>query len=394
MWPLRDQTAIVGIGHTEYRKRGGMDRSEFQIACEAIINAVDDAGLRLDEVDGLVTYEIDHNPPMRVAQALGLERIRYADLFPGGGNSAAGVAHHAAMAVYAGSAEVVVCYRSICQGETGRYGTGGARGGAGGRVAGDGAFTVPFGIMSPAQGYALQARRHMAMYGTTSEQFGAISVASYKHGERNANAVMRGTNLTLEDHQNSRMIADPYHLFDCCQESDGAAALVVTSTERAHALKQPPVLIAGASDGASRDAMYMDATKRTPRGWVTSGLGEVAADLYKRAGVGPNEIDVAQFYENFTGQVLMAIEDLGFAKKGEGGAFVEGGRLEWPDGDLPVNTSGGNLSEGYIHGLNLLLEGVRQVRGTSDCQVENVEHSLVVAGPSAPPNSAIILRKA
>ena len=392
MWPMRDQTAIAGIGQTEFTKRGGIARSEFQVACEAVVNAVADAGLRLQDVDGFVTYEGDHNPPAAVAQALGIPTLRFLNLYPGGGNSAAGIVHNAAMGVFSGTAEVVVCYRSICQGQGTRFGTGQSRGAFSARVGGSQAFTAPFGVLSPAQGYAFEARRHMHEFGTTSEQFGAISVASYKHGERNPNAVMRGTNLTLEDHQNSRMIADPYHLFDCCQESDGAAALVVTSTERAHALKQPPVLIAGAAQGASFEA-GQDRHSRTARGWTSAGLSDTASDLYRRAGVGSQDIDVAQFYENFTGQVLMAIEDLGFCKKGEGGAFVEGGTIEWPDGDLPINTSGGNLAEGYIHGLNLVLEAARQIRGTSTAQVEGAEHSLVVAGPSAAPSSALILRR-
>ncbi len=392
MWPMRDQTAVVGIGQTEYTKRGGIVRSEFQVACEAVVNAVADAGLRVQDIDGLVTYEGDNNPPAAVAQALGIPTVRFMNLYPGGGNSAAGVVHNAAMAVYSGTAEVVVSYRSICQGQTGRFGSGQSRGAFGERVGGARAFTAPFGVLSPAQGYAFEARRHMHEFGTTSEQLGAIAVASYKHAEENPQAVMRGTRLTLEDHQNSRMIVDPYHLFDCCQESDGACALVTTSAERARSLPQPLVLIAGAAQGASFEA-GSDRHSRSARGWTSAGLSDIAADLYKRAGVGPGEIDVAQFYENFTGQVLMAIEDLGFCRKGEGGAFVEGGTIEWPDGDLPINTSGGNLAEGYIHGLNLVLEAVRQARGTSTAQVEGAEHSLVVSGPSATPSSALILRR-
>jgi acetyl-CoA acetyltransferase len=230
------------------------------------------------------------------------------------------------------------------------------------------------------------------MYGTKSEHFGAIAVASYQHAQRNPRAVMYGRPLTLEAHQQSRMIADPYRLFDCCQESDGACAFVIVSTERAQSLRHAPVLIAGsamgmgAGDGPDRSA-------RPHHLWTEAGLTGVASTVFERAGIGPEDVDVAQFYENFTGQVLMALEDFGFCPRGEGGPFVEDGTLEWPNGRLPTNTSGGNLAEAYIHGLSLVLEGVRQLRGQSTAQVEGAEHCLVVAGPSAPPSSAAILRR-
>ena len=397
-WPLQDRTSIVGIGETEYWKAGGATRTEFELACEAVRRAVEDAGLSLSDVDGLSVYSGERSDPAEVAQALGLRDLRYVSLYPGGGNSACAVVHHAAIAVGAGSADVVVCYRSICQGQFGRFGrarvgAGTARGPVGSSVGGRQAFTMPVGLMSAAQSYALEARRHMYEYGTTSEHFGMISVACYAHAQRNPRAVMHGRPLTLEDHQRSRMIADPYHLFDCCQESDGACAVVVTGSERARDLRRRPVLIAGAAEGlASGDGG--DRFRRPPDLWTSAGLAGIARDLYDRAGVGPADIDVAQLYENFTGQVLMTIEDFGFCGKGEGGPFVEGGTLEWPHGDLPVNTAGGNLAEAYIHGLSLVNEGVRQLRGESTAQVEGAEHCLVVAGPSAPPSSALILRRA
>jgi acetyl-CoA acetyltransferase len=396
-WPLRDRTSIAGIGETRYWKAGGADRSEFELACEAVRRAVEDAGLSLADVDGLSVYSGERSEPTDVAQALGLSALRYVSLYPGGGNSACAVVHHAALAVAAGSADVVVCYRSICQGQFGRFGrarvgSGTARGPVGSTVAGRQAFSMPAGLMSAAQSYALEARRHMFEYGTRSEHFGMISVACYAHAQRNPRAVMYGRPLTLEDHQRSRVIADPYHLFDCCQESDGACAVVVTTSERARDLRRRPVLIAGAAEGlAPGDGG--DRFRRPPELWTSAGLAGVAHDLYARAGIGPADIDVAQLYENFTGQVLMTIEDFDFCKKGEGGPFVEGGRLEWPNGGLPINTAGGNLAEAYIHGLSLVNEAVRQLRGDSTAQVDGAEHCLVVAGPSAPPSSALILRR-
>lgn len=396
-WPMRDRTAIAGIGETEYTRAGRATRTEFELACEAIVAAVADAGLTLADVDGLCTYSGDRNTPADVAQALGLGDLRYVGLAPGGGNAAAATIHDASMAVHSESAGVVVCYRSLCQGQFGRLGQ--ARDGrgqsaspVGATIGGRDQFHMPFGLMSPVQRYALDARRHMHRYGTRSEHFGAVSVASYGHAQRNPRAVMYGRPLTMEDHQSSRMIADPYRLYDCCQESDGACALVVTSAERARDLPTPPALIAGAAQGmAAGDGL--DRWARPDDLWTSAGMVTTARDLYARAGIGPDEIDVAQLYENFTGQVLMTIEDFGFCPRGESGPFVEDGRLEWPDGGLPTNTSGGNLAEAYIHGLSLVVEGVRQIRGTSTAQVDGAEHCLVVAGPTAPPSSALILRR-
>jgi acetyl-CoA acetyltransferase len=397
-WPLRDRTSIVGIGETRYWKAGGADQTEFELACLAVRRAVEDAGLSLADVDGLSVYSGERSEPTDVAQALGLGALRYVSLYPGGGNSACAIVHHAALAVAAGTANAVVCYRSICQGQFGRFGkartgSGAARGPVGSSIGGRQAFAMPAGLMSAAQSYALEARRHMFEFGTRSEHFGMISVACYAHAQRNPRAVMRGRPLSLEDHQKSRMIADPYRLFDCCQESDGACAVVVTTTERARDLRRRPVLIAAAAEGlAPGDGG--DRFRRPSELWTSAGLKETARDLWARAGIGPAEIDVAQLYENFTGQVLMTIEDFGFCAKGEGGPFVEGGTLEWPSGRLPINTAGGNLAEAYIHGLSLVNEGVRQLRGESTAQVADAEHCLVVAGPSAPPSSALILRRA
>ena len=186
------------------------------------------------------------------------------------------------------------------------------------------------------------------------------------------------------------MIADPYRLYDCCLESDGACAIVVTTAERARDLRRKPVFIKAAAQGHDyRDGL--DYHARNDETWVSGGFSGIARDLYARAGLGPSDIDVAQIYENFTGQVLMAIEDFGFCERGEGGAFVESGRIQWPDGVLPLNTGGGNLAEGYIHGFEIVIEGVRQMRGDSTCQVTDAQTCLIAAAPGAPPNSALIL---
>lgn len=397
-WALRDKTAIAGIGQTRYTKRGGTAQTELECACEAIRNAVADAGLELADVDGLATYMSERSTMQDVAQTLGLGPLRFTNLFPGGGNSAAGIVGNAAMAVGTGTAECVIAYRSVCQGQQPRFGqakTGTGSGAApiGRTSVGQYAFTHPFGQMSPAQMYALDARRHMAEYGTKNEDFGRIALASYANAQRNPGAVMYGRPLTMETYLAARMIADPYRLFDCCQESDGACAVLVTNADRARDLKQAPVLIAGAAQGMEKGD-GTDKMRRPDHLWTSAGMTTIAKDVFARAGIGPADIQVAQFYENFTGQVLMAIEDFGFCQRGEGGAFVQSGAIDWPNGRVPINTSGGNLAEAYIHGLSLVVEGVRQVRGVSTSQVKNVEHCLVAAGPTAPPSSALILRRA
>jgi len=237
--------------------------------------------------------------------------------------------------------------------------------------------------------YALAIRRHMALYGTTSEQLGRVAVASYDNAQRNPRAVMHGRPITLADHQASRMIADPYRLYDCCQESDGACAIVLTRVERARDAPHDLVTIAGAAHAMERDH---GVDMRPPQLWAEGGLERAARTLYRRAGLGPQDVDVAQLYDAFSGNVLMHLEDFGFCARGQSGPFVESGGIDWPDGRLPVNTSGGNLAEGYLHGFNLVLEGVRQMRGASTSQVAGAEIGLVVSA-IGPYSGGLILRR-
>ena len=386
-WLPRDKVCIVGIGESVYYRWGKSPDSEFKLALQAITAAIDDAGLRVEDIDGFCAFANDRNEPILLASALGVSRIRFTNMFwGGGGGGGSGAVMNAVLALATGSANYVVAYRGLAQGQFGRIG----QSRAGGAVDGQAAFAAPFGLMVPAQNYALRIRRHMHLYGTTSRHLGAISVACYKHAQRNPRAVMYGRPITIEDHQNSRIIADPFHLYDCCQENDGAAAVVLTTPERARDLKQRPVYVRAASQGTgfrpAGGAHNID-------NYATAGFVEVAKDLWERADLTPKDVDVAQIYENFTGQTLMSIEDHGFCKRGEGGPFVEGGRLEWPNGELPINTSGGNLAEAYIHGFELVNEAVRQMRGTSTCQVEGAEVCLVASGPGASPFSDMIVRR-
>ncbi|MAG34081.1 MAG: lipid-transfer protein [Deltaproteobacteria bacterium] len=387
-WSLRDRFAIVGIGETRYTRAGRASRPEFTLACEAVSKALDDAGLRTGDVDGLCSYSYEHSDPLTLAQALGLEHLSFAALYPGGGNAATGIVHHALAGLEAGEADVVVCYRSICQGQFGRYGQS-LQDPIEQAQSGWRNFASPFGLFTAAQMYALAARRHMALYGTTSEQFGHVAVASYDNAQRNPRAVMYGKPITLADHQASRMISDPYRLFDCCQESDGAAAIVVTRVERARSCPHQVVSIAGAAHAMER---LHGLDNRPAQLWAEGGLAASAAELYRRAGISAEEIDVAQLYDAFTGNVIMHLEDFGFCARGEGGPFVESGAIDWPRGSLPVNTAGGNLAEAYIHGFSHVLEAVRQMRGTSTSQVAGAEHGLVVSAIGAY-SGGLILRR-
>ena len=390
-WELRDKACIVGIGETEYKRWGQiMDRSEFQLGCEAILKALDDAGLTTADLDGFCSYSMDRNTGSSLAAALGIPQLRFSNMvWEGGGGGGAASIMNAAMAVASGTANVVVAFRALCQGQSGRFGQSRAAGVVSG-TGGQGEFTIPFGLMNPPSNYAMRARRYMYEYGITSRQFGHISVAAYKHAQRNPRAVMYGRPLTIEDHQSSRIIVDPLHLYDCCQENDGAAAVVITTAERARDLKQRPVYIMGAAQGSGfRSGVFAGSRPD----FVSASFTTVARDLYARAGVNPKDIDVAQIYENFTPMTMMSIEEHGFCKRGEGGAFVENGRIEWPDGELPINTSGGNLAEAYIHGFELYTECVRQMRGTSTCQVEGAEIGLCAAGPATEYVSDVIMRR-
>ncbi len=387
-WP-KDKVCIVGVGETEYTSWGQIKRSTFNLCCEAILKAIDDAGLKVTDIDGMSTYANDIDDPMTLCSALGMPHLRFMNMVNGGGGGGGSAAvMNALMAVACGAANYVVCYRSLAQGQTGRYGT--FRGAA--TLGGAAAFSSIYGTMTPAQNYALHARRHMHQYGTLSRHFSNISVACYKHAQRNPRAVAYGHPITVEDAENSRFIADPIRLYHCCRETDGSAAIVVTSAERARDMKHRPVYIMAAAQGTGRN--WVASGFNCPADeFPTSNFEGVARDLYARAGITPKDVDVAQVYENFVTYTLMSIENHGFCKRGEGGPFTEGGRLEWPDGELPVNTSGGNTAEAYTHGFELVTEATRQMRGTSTCQVENAEICLVVSGPGVSPVSDMIVRR-
>jgi len=382
---IRDRTAIAGIGTTEYVRDIGC--SELETALDAIHMALDEAGLAPRDVDAIFKVETpgeDSNSELEIARNLGAGPLRCWGGFGYGGGAACAPVVHAAMAVATGMASVAVAVRARNRGSGGRPW---AKTSA--RVAGLYAFEAPYGLVSPAQQIALMARRYLHEFGATPEDFARVAVLQRENASRNPRAFFQDP-ITVDDVLNSRLIADPLHLLDCSLETDGACAVVVTSAERARDLKQPAVLISGVSQGMParhymmNGLLYQDDPFDMPS-------KHAASDVYRSAGMGPEEIDVAQFYDVFSPMVLWQLEAYGFCKPGEAAAFVREGRASWPDGDLPVNTHGGSLSEAYVHGFNHILEGVRQVRATSTCQVEGANVALVAAA-AVVPSSALILR--
>jgi acetyl-CoA acetyltransferase len=383
---IKGKVAVIGVGESRYYKRGGSPYSEFRLALQAILAAAEDAGLDPREIDGWATYAGDRNEPLRLAAALGTKQITFSNMFTpsGGGGGCAGAVGNGAAAIVAGYSKYVVVYRSLAQGQFGRFGQ--ARPAA--SVQGVQAYTQPYGVFTPAQWIALRTRRFMHDHGIRQDALGAIARASYFHAQRNPRAVMYGRPLSEEDYHNSRWIAEPFHLYDCCQENDGAAAVILTAADRARDFQQKPAYILAAAQG-SESAYHLVMPTGEPYG--SSNFRTLAPRLFAMAGLEPKDVEVAQVYENFTGGTLMSIVEHGFCAPEEVNDFCTFENLTWPNGKLPLNTSGGNLAECYTHGFELVTEAVRQVRGTSTCQVPDVRVSFVGAGPAAAPVSDLLL---
>jgi acetyl-CoA acetyltransferase len=383
---IKDKVAIVGIGETTYYKRGGAPVSEFQLVLEAILKAAEDAGINVRDIDGFASYSMDRNDPPRLQAALGLPDLSFSNMFwGGGGGGGSGAVANASAALVAGYSKYVVVYRGLAQGQFGRFG----QSGAGGKVGFPGSYTAPYGLMSPAQMFAMRVRRFMHEHNVSQAPMRAISLASYHHAQSNPRAVMYGRPLSEQDYDNSRWIVEPFHLFDCCQENDGAAAVILTTSERARDTKQKPAYLLAASQGS--DYRQAAGAHNAPD-YATSNFKTVAKRLYAMAGIEPKDVDVVQSYENFTGGVMMSLVEHGFCKPDETEEFMTLENFKAPTGRLPINTSGGNLAECYMHGLELITEAVRQVRGTSTAQVPDVKVSMVCSGPMVQPVSSLVLR--
>ena len=383
---LRDRAAIVGIGATEFSKQSG--RSELSLAVEAVLAALADAGIGAEEVDGLTTYTMDHNAEIDVFRNIGGKDLRFFSRVHYGGGAACAPVMQAAMAVATGIAEVVVCYRAMNARSLYRLGSGTPPPSVTPAEASQFQWYMPFGMVTPASWVAIAAQRYMHDYGATSEDFGRVTVACRKHAANNPRAWFHGMPITLEEHQASRWIVEPLRLLDCCQESDGAVALVVTSAERAGHLKQKPAVIRAAGQSATEGQWMMTSYYR-PSIATLPEVNALAQRLYAEARIGPKDIQTAVLYDHFSPYVLTQLEEFGFCGRGEARHFVKDGNIEI-GGSLPVNTHGGQLGEAYIHGLNGVSEGVRQIRGTSVNQVKGVEHVLVTAGTGVPTSGLIL----
>ena len=370
---MRGRACIVGIGETRYARDKTWSPTTLALNLDAAARAIEDAGLHARDIDGLMPFPGLSNAE-EIAANLGLEEVAFASTVHMGGASPVASLLHASLAVTSGAAKHVLL-------PAGWAGYSGARARQtvsteaasmpGGGIARD--YYIPYGLTAPPQWYALLARRHMAEFGTRAEQLGAIALAMRKHAQANPNAVMRGRPMTLEDYLASPMIADPYRLLDCCLETDGGAAVIVTSHERARDLARRPVHILGVAAGQPYPADEIVSRKDLFR----IGLTSAAPRAFAAAGVRPSDADFAQIYDCFTFEVVQQLEEAGFCKRGEGGAFVENGRIEL-GGELPVNTHGGLLSEAHVVGMSHLVEAVKQLRGEAgERQVAGAELGVV-----------------
>jgi len=392
---MKDKTAIVGVGSTPYYKRGeSLPQTPIEMACKAILAACDDAGLSVKDVDGFAYYSGGFDTAL-IAQILGIPEVRFTATTTGGGGGAAGSVGLAAAAVVSGHAEVVVSLMTLQQTPNARLGAAFASKspGAYSRPATSEAdFAVPSGLFAPGQMFAMLAQRHMHLYGTRREAFAEVAISTRE------NAIKRPTSrftesLTLDQYFAARMVSDPLCLYDYTQENDGACAVITISAERARDLRKPPAyIVSGGHGGAGRWGQAISWMNMPEEYFASSGHRPIARDVYARAGVTPDDIDVALLYDHFTPMVIMQLEDYGFAPIGEGGPFVEGGNIRL-GGKIPVNTHGGNLSEAYIIGMTHVREAVEQLRGEAVNQVKDCEFALVTGGPASIPVSALILRR-
>jgi len=382
---LHNRAAIVGIGQTEFSKSSG--RSELQLACEAVRAALDDAHLSPSDVDGMTTFTMDTSDEIEVARAVGIGDLTFFSRIPHGGGAAIGVIQQAVMAVATGVAETVVVYRAFNERSGRRYSIGVADT----LVTADAihwSWYMPFGLLTPASWVAMYTQRYMHEYGCKSTDLAQVAVSTRKHAVNNPAAFFYGKPLTVAEHQASRLIVDPLRLFDCCQESDGGCAQVVTTVERARELGANAAVVRGVGQAAGADQENMTSFYRPSISYLPE-MDLVAKQVYAMSGTRPADVDAAIIYDAFTPVVMWQLESFGFCGRGEAKDFVGDGNLE-VGGRLPCNTHGGQLSEAYIHGMNGVNEGVRLIRGASLNQPAKNDHVLVTAGVGVPTSGMIL----
>lgn len=373
----RPRVACVGAGVTEFARHGASAKPERRLLLQAIVAACDDAGIDPRDIDGFSTYGHDLNEAPQLVEPLGCRELRWSTLVHGGGGGGSAPAIAAAeAAIVSGQAEVMVVYRAI----TGRVSN--VMG-----AAHYGPHHLPHGVIAPAQSCALRTTRMLEAAGVPRSALRAVVLADYHHAQNNPNARAYGQPLSEEDYETSRFIAEPYRLYDCSRENDVAAALILTSAERARDTRKPVPVLASAQ-GA-------------PAGWgenlhndldyLSAGFKPIAARLWSQSGLGPSDVDVVQLYDNFSGPAVAALIDHGFCSFEEAGDFFTVENLTAPRGRLPINTSGGLLAEGNAHGMNTALEGLRQMRNESVNLVPGARACLVTSGPQAPVVGSVLL---
>jgi acetyl-CoA acetyltransferase len=392
---LRD-VAIVGIGATPYYKRGAsVPKTTTELACEAILAACEDAGVSVTDIDGFAYYSgasAGYTEKMDTAdfvEILGIPEVRFTAALTSGGGGSAGAIGLARAAIVAGDARVVVTVMALQQSNQ-RLGT------VFSAIPPDpvNSFLQPSGLFGPGQLMSVLARRHMHLYGTRREAFAEVALSTRANAANRPKALHREP-LTLEDYFNARMVAEPLCLYDFCQETDGAVAVITTGMGMARDLRQKPVPVVAAAHGGVREWGRAFAWMGMPDEYfASSGNKPIADRLYRQADITAADIDVALLYDHFTPMVVMQLEDYGFCEKGNGGPFVESGAIRYDGGTIPVNTHGGQLSEAYIIGMTHIMEGVEQMRGTAINQVADAELALVTGGPASLPVSGLILGRA
>lgn len=377
---LASRTAVVGVGVRQY-KRGAAPMSEQGVLTRAIVDACEDAGLAPEEVDGFVSYGDDKNEPVRLMPDLGTRELTWsAQVLGGGGGGLAGAFGLAAAAIISGQAQVVAVFRALVQDNSGRLSSAVMAHHLNDHI-------TSVGLVAPAVECAMRAQRMLEFHGVPRQCMEDLVRASYYHGSRNPKAVAHGRELDLDEYRNARVIAEPFHLYDCSRESDGAGVLLLTSAERARDLKQKPIYLKGVAQGAGRgwgDLLQND------KDYASAGFESVARRLWAQTGLTPADIDVVQLYENFSAQGIASLIDHGFCSYENVADVLRYENLIAPTGKLPINTGGGNLAQGFIHGIGIAVEAVEQLRGTSANPVPNARHCLVAGGPGAPTVSSAI----
>ena len=381
---IKDRTAIVGIGQTVFGK--GLPDSELSLACQAVSMAIDDAGLKPTDVDGLVMFSMENGREVEVARNVGLGDVTYFGEIGYGGGAGCGTVGHAAMAVATGQCQVAVAWRARKRSAKGSR----PWANVDQRLTGANQWSRTFGLLRPVDEIAMLARRYMHEFGATRDHLANVAIAFRKHGNRNPHSTMRDKPLTREQYMAARWISEPLCLFDNCLETDGALAAVIVSAERARDLKHKPVYIHSFAQSIPQQHQVM--TNYFTDDPLLGPSYACARLLWANSDFAPKDVRVAQLYDAFSPLIPLSLEGYGFCKRGEGAAFTDGGALEWPAGRLPTNTAGGGMSEAYVHGFNLILEGVRQIRGTSTSQVKGAEVSLVTSGEGVPTSAILFTR--